>query len=105
MAEIKGDILKYLSAHGKENKYRIASALKIDTLEVTEALDALGKEGKIEIESGKAVPIKEKSSRAEQGEIESGQEAEQEKMEELERWVRSSLTNIREAIEKSLRER
>ena len=56
--ELKEKIIEYLSFHGKENKYRLARALKIDVSEVTEALDVLEKEGKIEIKEGKAMLVK-----------------------------------------------
>jgi len=56
--ELKVKIIEYLSFHGKENKYRLARALKINVNEVTEALDALEKEGKIEIKEGKAMLVK-----------------------------------------------
>lgn len=52
--ETKEKILTHLSVYGKENKYRIARALKIDVSEVTEALDILEKEGKIEMKEGRA---------------------------------------------------
>ena len=56
--DVQEKILTHLSAYGKENKYRLARALKIDVSEVTEALDALEKEGKIEIKEGKAMLVK-----------------------------------------------
>ncbi len=56
---IRKNILNYLSAHGKENKYRIARALKTDVGEVAEAFNALEKEGLIEIKVGNAALIKE----------------------------------------------
>ena len=57
---IRVNIIKYLLAHGKENKYRIARALKTDVNKVTKALSALEKEGIIEIKVGNAALIKEK---------------------------------------------
>ena len=57
---ISEKILNYLSIHEKENKYRLASALKIDAWEVTKALSALEGEGKIEIKDGRAILVKEK---------------------------------------------
>ena len=57
---IRKNILNYLSAHGKENRYRIARALKTDVNKVTKALSALEREGLIEIKVGNAVLIKEK---------------------------------------------
>ena len=56
--EIQEKILTHLSAYGKENKYRLARALKIDVSEVTEALDVLEREGKIEIKEGNAMLVK-----------------------------------------------
>lgn len=58
--ETKEKILTHLSLYGKENKYRIARALKIDVEGVAEALNTLEKEGIIEIKVGNAVLIKEK---------------------------------------------
>ena len=58
--ETKEKILTHLSVYGEENKYRLATALKIDVSEVTEALDVLEKEGKIEMKEGKAFLAKEK---------------------------------------------
>lgn len=60
--ETKEKILRYLCTYGKENRYRIASALKIDVSEVAEALDVLEKEGKVELKEGKAVPLRRKAS-------------------------------------------
>jgi len=57
---IRKNILNYLSAHGKENRYRIARALKIDVNKATKALSELEKEGLIEIKVGNAALIKEK---------------------------------------------
>ena len=57
---IRKNILNYLSAHGKENKYRIARALKINVGEAAEVFNALEKEGLIEIKVGNAALIKEK---------------------------------------------
>jgi len=59
---IKKNILNYLSAHGKENRYRIARALKTDVNKVTKALSALEREGLIEIKVGNAALIKEKKT-------------------------------------------
>jgi len=56
--EVQEKILMHLSAYGKENKYRLAKALKIDVSELTEALDILEKEGKIEIKEGNAMLVK-----------------------------------------------
>ena len=56
--EVSKKILTYLSIYGKENKYRLASALKIDDWEVTKALSALEEEGKIEIKDGRAILVK-----------------------------------------------
>lgn len=55
---IRKNILNYLSVHGKENKYRIARALKIDVGEAAEALNALEKKGKIEMKVGNAILLK-----------------------------------------------
>lgn len=55
---IKKNILNYLSAHGKENRYIIARALKIDVNKATKALSALEREGLIEIKVGNAALIK-----------------------------------------------
>ena len=55
---IRKNILNYLSVHGKENKYRIARALKIDVGEAAEALNVLKKEGKIEMKVGNAILLK-----------------------------------------------
>ena len=60
--EISEKILTYLSTSGKENKYRLASALKIDDWELTKALSALEEEGKIEIKDGRAILVKGKKS-------------------------------------------
>jgi len=57
---IRVNIIKYLLAHGKENKYRIARALKTDVNKVTKALSALEREGLIEIKIGNAALIKKK---------------------------------------------
>ena len=38
---IKNNILGYLSVYGKENKYKMARALKTDVAEVAKALDLL----------------------------------------------------------------
>ena len=46
---VQEKILNYLSVYGKDNEYRMSRALKIDVNEVTEALDVMEKEGKIEI--------------------------------------------------------
>ena len=59
---IRKNILNYLSAHGKENRYRIARALKMDVNKVTKALSALEREGLIEIKVGNAALIKEKKT-------------------------------------------
>lgn len=59
--EVSTKILTYLSISGKENKYRLASALKINAWEVTKALRALEEEGKIEIKDGKAILVREKN--------------------------------------------
>jgi len=56
--DVQEKILTHLSAYGKENKYRLSRALKIDVSEVTEALDVLEKEGKIEIKGGRAILVK-----------------------------------------------
>ena len=58
--ETKEKILTHLSLYGEENKYRLATALKIGVSEVTEALDVLEKEGKIEMKEGKAFLVKKK---------------------------------------------
>jgi len=54
---IRKNILNYLSEHGKENRYRIARALKTDVNKVTKALSALEREGLIEIKVGNAALI------------------------------------------------
>ncbi len=59
---IRVNIIKYLLAHGKENRYRIARALKTDVNKVTKALSALEKEGLIEIKIGNAALIKEEKT-------------------------------------------
>lgn len=51
-------ILDYLSVYGKENKYKIARALKTDVAKVTNALDLLREEGNIEIKEGNAILVK-----------------------------------------------
>ena len=51
-------ILTYLSIYGKENKHRLASALNLSGIEVTEALIELEKEGKVEMKGGKAFLVK-----------------------------------------------
>lgn len=51
---VQEKILNYLSVYGKDNEYRMSRALKIDVNEVTEALDVMEKEGKIEMKEGKA---------------------------------------------------
>ena len=51
-------ILTYLSIYGKENKHRLASALNLSGIEVTEALIELEKEGKVEMKGGKALLAK-----------------------------------------------
>lgn len=56
--EIQERILTYLLVYGKENKYRLARALKIDVWEVTKALSALEEEGKIEMKGGRAIFVK-----------------------------------------------
>ncbi|MEK6869529.1 MAG: hypothetical protein AABX74_04820, partial [Nanoarchaeota archaeon] len=58
--ETKEKILTHISLYGEENKYRLATALKIGVGEVTEALDVLEKEGKIEVKEGKAFLAKKK---------------------------------------------
>ena len=58
--ETKEKILTHISLYGEENKYRLATALKIDVSEATEALDVLEKEGKIEMKEGKAFLAKKK---------------------------------------------
>lgn len=60
--EVSKKILTYLSTYGKENNYRLASALKIDAWEVTKALRALEEEGKIEIKNGRAILVKGKKT-------------------------------------------
>ena len=60
--EVSKKILTYLSIYGKANKYRLASALKIDDWEVTKALSALEEEGKIEIKDGRATLVKGKKT-------------------------------------------
>lgn len=55
---VQETILNYLSVYGKDNKYKMSRALKIDVSEVTEALDVLEKEGKIEIKEGNAMLVK-----------------------------------------------
>jgi len=74
-------ILNYLSVYGKDDKYRMSGALKIDVSEVTEALDILEKEGKIEMKEGKAflakkkpiVEVKQEIEKNSQEEAEEGQ--------------------------------
>ena len=56
--ELKEKIIEYLSFHGKENKYRLTTALKTSAEKVTEALDVLEKEEKIEIKEGNAMLVK-----------------------------------------------
>ena len=57
---IRVNIIKYLLAHGKENRYRIARALKTDVNKITKALSALEKEGLIEIKIGNAILVQNK---------------------------------------------
>ena len=59
---IRKNIINYLSAHGKENRYRISRALKTDVNKVTKALSALEREGLIEIKVGNAALIKEEKT-------------------------------------------
>jgi len=80
--DVQEKILTHLSAYGKENKYRLARALKIDVSEVTEALDVLEKEGKIEMKEGKAFLAKKKPVVEVKQEIEKSnhEEAEEEQL-------------------------
>ncbi len=66
-------ILTYLTTYGKENKYKLARALKTDVAEVIKALDMLEQAGKIETKEGKAMLVKEQSK----------EEHEEEKPEEI----------------------
>ena len=76
--ETKEKILTHLSLYGEENKYRLATTLKIGVSEVTEALDVLEKEGKIEMKEGKAFLVKKKPI------VEVKQEIEKSNQEEVE---------------------
>ncbi len=55
---INENILNYLSAYGREDKYKLARKLKTDVAKVTKALDFLQQEGTIEIKEGKAMLAK-----------------------------------------------
>ena len=56
--DIRANIIKYLLAHAKENKYKIARTLKVDVNKVTKVLNALQKEGLIEVKVGNAMLVK-----------------------------------------------
>ena len=68
--------------YGKENKYKLARALKIDVAELMRALDDLEKEGRIEIKTGRVIPLKGKKARKKKEEIQKPGEAQKEEPEE-----------------------
>ena len=76
--ETKEKILAHLSVYGEENKYRLATALKIGVSEVTGSLDVLEKEEKIEMKEGKAFLARKKPT------VEAKQEIEKSNQEEVE---------------------
>lgn len=87
----KEKVLGYISRVGKANEYRMASVLKIDAGELTEALNELEKEGKIEISSGVAKLIKEAKARP-------AEEGIKEKIEALKEKQKLALNKLREAV-------
>jgi len=98
---IQEDVLQYLLAYGKENKYKMATTLKIDVGELTKALGALEQQGKIEMKTGRVIPIKGNPPKTEQGLGEDKPEDQIEKFFICLSQVESSLINIKEANEKS----
>lgn len=84
-------ILAYLSVYGKENRYRLARALKIGMNEITKALIDLEKKGKIEMKGGRAflvkgkkpVTVKEKKRKKKPKEVKEEQPVEEENKEEI----------------------
>ncbi len=82
---INENILNYLSAYGKEDKYKLARKLKTDVAKVTKALDFLQQEGTIEIKEGKAMLAKGKKltiAKAGKQEIQPTKESKEEKPKE-----------------------
>ncbi len=88
--EAQEKILTHLFAYGKENKYRLARALKIGVGEVTEALDVLEKDEKIVMKEGKAFLARKKPI------VEAKQEIEKNSQEEAEE--RQLQTEVLEEI-------
>lgn len=97
--EDKEGILRYLIRKGSlQNTYKVARELDIGRFEVLEILNELAKEGKVWLRSGSVKAITKELSGEEIIKTKSEVEELKERIEKLEKVVKSTFSRLREAI-------
>ena len=95
----KERILRYLIRKGSlQNSYKVARELDMDRFGVLEILNELAREGKVRLRSGSVTAITEELSGEEIVKTKSEVEELKERIEKLEKVVKSTFSQLREAI-------
>src|SRR3989338_4051600 len=95
----KERILRYLIRKGSlQNSYKVARELDMDRWVVLEILNELAREGKVRLRSGSVTAITEELSGEEIVKTKSEVEELKERIEKLEKVVKSTFIRLREAI-------